>query len=227
MEIYPVDFVFHIINIVVLFVVVRALAYKPVRKFMLAREERIKAELDAAAQTKADAEALQAQCQTRLADVEKERQAILDKSHEDAAAESRTTLTAAHAEAEQIVEKARADAAVQAERAMGDARTELAAAAVELAGKVLRFDAAARQRAMDMNTTLSGEAEAVVKAAAECSEADTAEMKQCLENLTGRHLTLKVEQDASLLGGFVAYIEGQVYDFSYAAQLHELQRTIG
>ena len=53
------------------------------------------------------------------------------------------------------------------------------------------------------------------------------EMKRCLENLSGRHLKLQIEQDDSLLGGFVGYVEGKVYDFSYAAQLHELQRTLG
>ena len=226
MEFYPIDFVLHIINIVVLFVLVRSLAYKPVRKFMLAREERIKSQLDEAAAAKAEAETLKADCASRLADVEKERQAILDESREAAAKESRSIVDAAKDEATGILDAARANADTMAERAMSDARAELTGTAVALAGKVLCFDEAARMRAMQMNTALSGEAEAVVKVADAAGADELDDIKTCLENLSGRHLTLKVEQDESLLGGFVGYVEGKVYDFSYAAQLHELQRAL-
>ena len=226
MEFYPIDFVLHIINIVVLFVLVRTLAYKPVRKFMLAREERIKAQLDDAAAAKAEAEAVKADCEARLADVEKERQALLDESRETAAKESRSILDAARTEADGILDAARANADALAERTMNDARAELAGAAVALAGKVLCFDEAARMRAMQMNTALSGEAVATVKVADAVSSDEVDDIRRCLENLSGRHLRLKIEQDESLLGGFVAYIEGRVYDFSYAAQLGALQQTL-
>ena len=227
MEFYPIDFVLHIINIVVLFVLVRTLAYKPVRKFMLAREERIKTQLDDAAAAKAEAEAVKADCEARLADVEKERQAILDESRETATKESRSIIDAAHTEAAGILDTARANADALAERTMNDARAELAGTAVALAGKVLCFDEAARARAMQMNTALSGEAVATVKVAEAVSTDEIDDIKRCLENLSGCHLKLQIEQDDSLLGGFVGYVEGKVYDFSYAAQLHELQRTLG
>ena len=46
------DLIINIINIIVLFVIVRGLAYKPVKKFLDARKERIAKELSDAAAAK-------------------------------------------------------------------------------------------------------------------------------------------------------------------------------
>ena len=226
MEFYPIDFVLHIINIVVLFVLVRSLAYKPVRKFMLAREEKVKAQLAEAEQAKADADALKAEYSAQLAGAEADCAALLAKSRDDDDAETARLLDEAKAKADAIVGEAGRSADARAQQAMADARGEIAAAAVELAGKVLSFDEAARNRAMQTDVVLSGEAEGTVKLACECGEAELAEIRTCLEKITGKHLTLRTEADAALLGGFVAYIEGKVYDFSYASQLSALQQSL-
>ena len=227
MEIYPIDFVLHLINILVLFVLVRTLVYKPVRKFMLAREERIKTQLDGAAAAKAEAEEMKAQYEADIADAEREKAEIVSKAYTEMAAEKERLIAEAKTQAEGIVTSAGQKAEALKARAMNDAQAELAQTAVALAGKVLCFDEAARTRAMNMNTTLSGETTATVKTAAELDADGLAEVRKCLENLCGKHLTISVQQDASLLGGFVAFIDGQVYDFSYAAQLGQLQRTLG
>ena len=51
------DLIINIIDIVILFVIVRALAYKPVKKFLDARKARIAKELEDAASAKSEAEA--------------------------------------------------------------------------------------------------------------------------------------------------------------------------
>ena len=50
------DLIINIIDIIILFVIVRALAYKPVKKFLDARKERIAKELSDAAALKSEAE---------------------------------------------------------------------------------------------------------------------------------------------------------------------------
>ena len=56
MDIHPVDIVIHIVNIVVLFVVLRILLYKPVKKFMQAREDRLKADKQEVIDSRAETE---------------------------------------------------------------------------------------------------------------------------------------------------------------------------
>ena len=58
MDIHPVDIVIHILNIIVLFFVLRILLYKPVKKFMQAREDRIKAEKQEIADSRAEIDEL-------------------------------------------------------------------------------------------------------------------------------------------------------------------------
>ena len=50
------DLIINIINIIVLFVIVRGLAYKPVKKFLDARKERVANELSEASEAKQTAE---------------------------------------------------------------------------------------------------------------------------------------------------------------------------
>ena len=226
MEFYPIDFVLHIINIVVLFLLVRSLAFKPVRKFMLAREEKVKNQLAEAEQARADAEALKAEYDARLAAADADCAALRGEKLAAADAERQKLLDDAQARAEAILGDAKAKAEAQAQQTMAEARTEIASAAVALAGKVLCFDGEARARAMEAEVALSGEADALIKVADAVSTDEIDEMKRCLENLSGRHLSLKIEQDESLLGGFVGYVEGKVYDFSYAAQLNALQQSL-
>ena len=54
----PIDLLLNLLNIVLLFLIVRTLAYKPIRKFMDARTARVTAEAKAAEEKAAEAEKL-------------------------------------------------------------------------------------------------------------------------------------------------------------------------
>lgn len=226
MEFYPIDFVFHIINIIVFYVIVRSLVYKPVRRFMQQREERVRTQLAEAESAKAEAEKLRGEYEGHLANTEAECELFKAGKHDEAIRESLAIVDAAKAEAEELVDRARREAEEQAGAAMNAARTSLASAAIDLAGKVLCFNEAARSNAMAMNTHLEGSAAGTVRVCGQVSGEETDEIRRCLENLSGRHLDLSFVRDDSLLGGFTAFIEGQVYDFSYSAQLSEARSTV-
>ena len=68
MELYPIDIAIHLVNIGVLYVLLRVLVWKPVRKFMAARQDRVQAEMDQAAQLRAEAEQSKADYDAKLAD---------------------------------------------------------------------------------------------------------------------------------------------------------------
>lgn len=226
MEFYPIDFAFHIINILAFFLIVRSLAYKPIRKFMLEREARIKAQLDDAGAAKVQAEQMRAEYEDHLAAAEADCERFKEEKHEEAIQESMSIVVAARDEADRIVSKAVMEAEEQAGIAMNKARTALAATAVDLAGKVLCFNEAARTNAMAMNTRLEGRASGTVRYCGELDSSESADIRTCLQNLTGRHLDLDFVRDDSLLGGFVGFIDGQVYDFSYLAQLHKARSVV-
>ena len=76
MELYPIDLAIHLVNLVVLFLILRALLFNPVRKFLSAREARVAAELQEAADKNAQAEALKADYAEKLSKAEEECQAI-------------------------------------------------------------------------------------------------------------------------------------------------------
>ena len=46
MELYPIDIAIHLVNILVLYVLLRVLIWKPVRQFMAGREERVAAQME-------------------------------------------------------------------------------------------------------------------------------------------------------------------------------------
>ena len=70
MELYPIDIAIHLVNILVLYILLRVLIWKPVRKFMLDRENRIQSQLDDATQLKKDAEQTKQDYDRRMAEVQ-------------------------------------------------------------------------------------------------------------------------------------------------------------
>jgi len=127
----------NILNIVVLYLILRALVYKPVKKFLNARKERIQSEADQAAAIQTEAEKLHQQYLDQLShaaeDADKKSREILQKA-EDA---SRTLQTQAEEEGQSVVKHAREQAQREHDDAMVQLRREAAGVAVEIASRVL------------------------------------------------------------------------------------------
>ncbi len=66
---------------------------------------------------------------------------------------------------------------------------------------------------------------AMIKTAGSFDNADIDRIKTGFEKLLGEPLEFEVTQDISLLGGFVAYIDGRVYDASVALQLKNIRSS--
>ncbi|HWQ58441.1 MAG TPA: F0F1 ATP synthase subunit B [Clostridia bacterium] len=151
MEFHLIDFIIHILNIVLLFLMLRAFLYKPVSEFMAKREEKFareRAELDSG---RTEADALKAQYESSLSDAKREAESLAEER-----------LRAAERDAEEIRQKARqdaqralADAKAQAEaergEMLGELKNQTASLAVELAGRILarEISAADNQKMID------------------------------------------------------------------------------
>lgn len=225
MELYPIDIAIHLVNIVILYLLLRVLIWKPVRQFMAAREERIQGEMELAKQLQAEAEKIKANYDTRLVEVQATCDQMLADGRKQALVSGQKFIDEAKTEASQILSQARADAALEKRRAMDDAKGELADLAVEMAGRVLRFDEQTRRNIIN-GVQKTGNRKGVLKLAAPCDTEQMAAIIDRLERLLGCHLELSTEIDSSLIGGFAALIDGKVYDFSYVSQLAAMQQKL-
>ena len=226
MELYPIDIAIHLVNILVLYILLRVLIWKPVHKFMLGREERVAAQMEQAKALQAEAEKIKADYDARLVDV----QATCDKMLSEGRMAAQTTgqkyIDKARVQADNILSEARAQAAEEKRRAMDEVKEELADLAVDMASRVLRFDEQTRRNILLGTGTKTGNRKGVLKLAAPCDSKELSAIIDRLERLLGCHLELTTEIDSSLIGGFAALVDGKVYDFSYAAQLKVLQQKL-
>lgn len=226
MELYPIDIAIHLVNILVLYILLRVLIWKPVHKFMLGREERVAAQMEQAKALQAEAEKIKADYDARLVDV----QATCDKMLSDGRLAAQTTgqkyIDKARVQADNILSEARAQAAEEKRRAMDEVKEELADLAVDMASRVLRFDEQTRRNILLGTGTKTGSRKGVLKLAAPCDNKELSAIIDRLERLLGCHLELTTEIDSSLIGGFAALVDGKVYDFSYVTHLTAMQQKL-
>ena len=133
----PIDLVLNLLNIVLLFLIVRTLAYKPIRKFMDARTERVNAEARAAEEKAAEAEKLKAEYTGLLENSEAMRQHQADEARKAARAEADQIVSEAHAQADAILEKARAQAKKEHDETLGTMRQDVVDLAFDISEKLL------------------------------------------------------------------------------------------
>ena len=129
--------VLNIANIVVLFLLLRLLVYKPVKKFMAARADGIAKDLEDSKKALQEAQNIKAKHEAELASAtesaEAERQRILSAA-ENRAAE---ITAAAENEAKEIRSAAEIQAQHSADKLRQQAREEITDLAVGIAGRIL------------------------------------------------------------------------------------------
>ena len=127
-----------VLNFVLLLAVLVYFLRKPAQAFFADRRSRIQAELLEAAQLKKDAEVRHARWQRRLADLERELEAIRGTSRERAVTEREHILADARAAADRIRSDASTAIEQELRRARERLRDETSDLAVELAEGLLR-----------------------------------------------------------------------------------------
>lgn len=145
------DVIYTLINIVILVALLRIFLWKPVLGILEKRRETIRNDLDRAAQTNREAQAVKAEYETALTGARQESAALMEQARAQAAEKYNAILAQANADAGSILEKARADARAEKEQVMSEARGELADLAVLAAAKLLggTVDEAADRRILD------------------------------------------------------------------------------
>ena len=131
------DLVINIANIVILFLVTKALVYKPVKKFLNERREKLDAQTAQAEAMLAEAEEKQAKYDALLAGADEEKTRLLEEAAREAQAKADGIVADAAAAAAQTTAEAREAAAQEKQQAVEDAKREIAELAVALSGKIM------------------------------------------------------------------------------------------
>lgn len=126
-----------ILNFIILCALLGHFCYKPILRVMDARKERIKNDLDSAAQSRDAAAKLKETYESQLAEAQAKAQDIVNKAVKEAQTQAQAQIEAAH----DAIEKEKANATKQIERerkdALEDLKSQVAAISCEIAAKII------------------------------------------------------------------------------------------
>jgi F-type H+-transporting ATPase subunit b len=126
-----------VINFLLLTALLTFFLYRPVRKFMMERQERIRRSLEEAAQSRAEAARMKQEYESRLAQARSEAQDIIEKAMVQGERAQAEILDAARKEAQAILERARIEAARERQAAFEALRDDIVDLVISTASAVV------------------------------------------------------------------------------------------
>jgi F-type H+-transporting ATPase subunit b len=132
---FSVTFVITIVNIAILFFILRAILFKPVTKFMAERAKRIQDSIEQSEKDKNQAKALFAQYEAQLKTAETEAEAIINSAREHAREEAEKIIAEGRISAEAAMASARKQLETEHEAALTLFREQAAALVVAASGR--------------------------------------------------------------------------------------------
>ncbi len=153
------DTVITMIAIFVLFLFLSHFLFNPARKMLAKRSEKIAGDLETAKQDKEDAEAMKAEYEEKLKNVEKEAESILADARKRGLENESRIVAKAKEEAAAILERARTEAELEKQKAADDVKKEMITVASAMASKFVAasMDASAQNRLIDETLKEMGE----------------------------------------------------------------------
>jgi F-type H+-transporting ATPase subunit b len=133
-------FLVTLLNIAVLFIVLRAVLFKPVTRFMAERRKKVEDSLAQADQEKKQARQMLRQYEDQLKQADAEAEEILKTARESAEGESDRIVAEGKARAEALIAAARDQIQSERQAALALFKTEAAALVVAAAGRLLMRD---------------------------------------------------------------------------------------
>ena len=130
-----ISIVIQLVNACILAAALTYILYKPVRKFLHKRADRIREEAGRAQEDMAKANELKAEYEQKLTDIELERVQVLESAHLLAAEKGKQLLVEAQNEAAAAKERALAEVQVERERVQGEIKLQIIEAASLMAGR--------------------------------------------------------------------------------------------
>lgn len=130
-------FIMALLNLVILYVVLRRVLFKPVMAFMDKRTKSIEDSIANAEKQKAEAIEMKENYEAQLKAAKAESQKILDTAVAKAEAKQESILAEAQQQAEELLTKAKKDIALEREQMLKDVKNEVASLALAAASRLL------------------------------------------------------------------------------------------
>ena len=127
-----------IIAVIALFFVASHFLFNPARDMLKKRQEKIKGELDDAKASMESADALKAEYEDKLKNIDKEAEEILSQARKKALDNENRIISEAKSEAAAIIKQARNEAELEKRKAADDVKKEMVSIAAMMAGKVTK-----------------------------------------------------------------------------------------
>lgn len=131
------NLLFTVINVLVLYLLMKKFLFKPVLAVLEKRKEMIASNMEEARKSQQEAESLKRDYEEKLSAAKEEAQAIVHNARELAEQERAGILEKTRVESEQMIEKAKAAILSEQEQAQQEAKEEIAKLAVLAARKII------------------------------------------------------------------------------------------
>ena len=152
MDFHPQDVIISLINIVILFVLLRLILWKHVIRFLSERANRVRSEMDDAEKSRQTAEALQKEYNEKFNEIEARGRELIRESQQKANVESDRILKETQDKAKEIINDAEARIAEEKEQALEEAHFEVTQLATEMAARILDREVSAEDTAHVVDT---------------------------------------------------------------------------
>ncbi len=152
LEIDPLNIGLHVLNVLILFVILRLLVYKPILKFMKNREYKFSNKVDELDDRDKQLIQQKEEYEQMMANAHNEAAAIITKSNEMARDHAREIVDDAKEHARGLVVRAKREIEAEKVQVRQDMKTEIAEMSIQIAEKVL-----AREISLDDNRKIIDE----------------------------------------------------------------------
>ncbi|MDR1465000.1 MAG: F0F1 ATP synthase subunit B [Oscillospiraceae bacterium] len=148
-QLHPENILLHVVNMIILYLLVWLIVYRPVRRFMQERSARIQASLDEAAQAHTQAEQLRSEYEQRISAAENTARERALEITSAANQSAKAMEDSAKQESVLLLQKARAAAEGEHNRALEHLQDEMVELSINIAEQILRREVK-RQDSMDL-----------------------------------------------------------------------------
>jgi len=138
LEFHPVDLLISLINIAVLFLLLRLILWKHVNRFLSTRAQRVRSELEDVEKRRHDADTLRLEYEEKIESIEIQGRDLMRESQIKASTEAEEILSDAREKARIMMIDARERIAEEKERAIINAHHEIAQLATDMAARILK-----------------------------------------------------------------------------------------
>lgn len=145
-----------IINFLILVIILRAVAYKPVARLLQQRTDKIRGELDKAAADRKAAEQTLADYKAQLSDAHKKAQEIVDKANQTARQEHDAAVAETRREIERMKQTAQAEIESERNRAFEDMKSQIVSLSLAAASKVVTKNIDTKENDKLVNDFIAG-----------------------------------------------------------------------